>query len=199
MLSLPLLVIFQDVLQNISKMQISSCSQSGSNWMRAPEEQDRKAGKFLHTHEGSHRKNILTLNGSYQRQASIIFPHGEVAFVREFNKTTRKVFQKCLSGAEAASSNTWRSQAGNAGSEAGVVGNRKYNVAIWRWWPVFSFSSTDADPNLQAFKVFLTKELEIYFLFFFWSFKMKAAYSKWVQQDQIDALPTWFSLFLQEV
>lgn len=98
--------------------------------MRAPEEQDRKAGKFLHTHEESHRRNILTLNGSYQRQASIIFPHGEVAFVREFYKTTQKGFQKCLSGAEAASSNTWRGQAGNTASEAGVVGNRKYSVAI---------------------------------------------------------------------
>lgn len=50
--------------------------------MRAPEERDRKAGEILHTHEESHRKNILTVNGSYQRQASIIFPHGEVAFVR---------------------------------------------------------------------------------------------------------------------
>lgn len=97
-LSLPLLVIFQDILQNISKMQISSCSQSGSNWMRAPEEQDRKAGKFLHTHEESHRKNILTLNGSYQKQASIIFPQSKVAFVGEVYKTTRKVFQKCVWG-----------------------------------------------------------------------------------------------------
>lgn len=197
-LSLPLLVIFQDILQNISKMQISSCSQSGSNWMRAPEEQDRKAGKFLHTHEESHGRNISTLNGSYQRQASIIFPHGEVAFASEFYKTTQKGFQKCLSGAEAASSNTWRGQAGNTASEAGVVGNRKYSVAIWRWWPVPCFSFADPNPNLLAFQVFLTKELEIYFLFF-WSFKMKATYSKWVQQDQVDTLPTWFSLFLQDV
>lgn len=42
--------------------------------MRAPEERDRKAGEILHTHEESHRKNILTVDGSYQRQASIIFP-----------------------------------------------------------------------------------------------------------------------------
>lgn len=89
------------------------------------------------------------------------------SLIKRLGKSSRNV---CL-GAEAASSNTWRGQDGNTQSEAGVVGNRKYNVAIWRWWPVLGFSSTDADPNLQAFKVFLTKELEIYFLFLFLKFQ----------------------------
>lgn len=70
----------------------------------------------------------------------------------------RKVFQKCLSGAEAASSSTLSAQAGSAGSEAGVESSWKCSG---HGHLKVEVSSADMNPNLPAFKVFSTKELEI--------------------------------------
>lgn len=123
-----------------------------------------------------------------------------------------KSFRKCLSGAEAANSSTlespgrkpqvewskdegWGCAGGGARTTANTMG-----VAFRRWKPVLSFSSTDVDSNSPTFKVFLTKEVGIFFPFLMSCkvSKRRATYSKWVQENQTDTLHKWFSLFLQE-